>query len=119
MKNFVKFGVAAACLFAAQLASAATVYIEEFQRNSNVTYQAALAVPGVAKQTVAITGSSVQSAAFNAATMIIRVHADAICSIEIGGASPTATTTSMRFIAGQTEYFLVNPGDKLAVITNT
>lgn len=97
---------------------AATVYIEEFSDSIPVTrYQAAVA-PGITKQTVAIGGSSTQSSAFNTLTRLIRVHADAICSIEIGTTNPTATTSSMRFVAGQTEYFLVNSGDKLAVITN-
>ncbi len=96
----------------------ATVYIDEYTANKpNTIYPAAL-TPPVAVQTVAIGGSSAQSAAFNARTVIIRVHADAICSILIGGTNPTATATNARFIAGQTEYFLVTPGDKLAVITN-
>jgi len=108
----------AALLMTAQC-FAATVYIEEYSDSIPVTrYQAAVA-PGLAKQTVAIGGSSTQSAAFGANTRLIRVHADSICSIEIGGTNPTATTTSARFVAGQTEYFLVNAGDKLAVITNT
>jgi len=110
------------CVFALCLMAlpcfAATVYVDEFQYNPTVTYQAAI-TPEVTHQTVAITGSSVQSNAFNSATRLIRVHADAICSIQIGSTNPTATTTSARFVAGQTEYFLVNPGDKLAVITNT
>lgn len=100
---------------------AATVYIEEFANQpapqSTVLWQAAKA-PGITKQTVAIGGSSTQSAAFTSSTTLIRVHTDAICSIEIGGTNPTATVTSMRFAANQTEYFVVNPGAKLAVITN-
>ena len=35
------------------------------------------------------------------------------------GADPTATADSKRMAAGQTEYFTVAPGDKVAVITNT
>lgn len=98
---------------------AATVYVEEYTDNLPVArYQAAVA-PGVVKQIVAIGGSSTQSSAFGSTTRLIRVHADSVCSIEIGGTNPTATVTSARFIAGQTEYFLVSPGDKLAVITNT
>lgn len=96
---------------------ASTLYIEEFSVSRPLGWQAAQ-TPGVANQTVAIGGSSIQSAAFNAQTTLIRVHADVICSVEIGGTSPTATTSSMRFVAGQTEYFVVRPGDKLAVITN-
>lgn len=74
--------------------------------------------PRQADQTVAIGGSSVQSAAFNATTRFIRVHADVICSVDIG-LSPTATAVKTRFAAGQTEYFYVYPGHRIAVITNT
>lgn len=95
-----------------------TLYITEFPNNQTVTYQA-VKTPPTASQKITITGASAQSAAFNSATVIIRVHADAPCSVQIGGTNPTATTTSARFAAGQTEYFLVSPGDKLAVITNT
>lgn len=100
------------------LSFATTVYIEEYSYPTPVTvYYQAASTPGVAKQTVAITASSVQSAAFSSVTRLIRVQADSICSIEIG-TSPTATATSARLTAGQTEYFIVNPGDKLAVIVN-
>jgi hypothetical protein len=62
--------------------------------------------------------ASTQSAAFATGTKFVRVHTDSICSIAYGS-NPTATTSSFRMAAGQTEYFGVNPGDKLAVITNT
>lgn len=75
--------------------------------------------PPIAEQTVAIGGSSAQATnAFNAKTRVIRIHTDAICSILIG-ANPTATATKARLAAGQTEYRVVQPGDKIAVITNT
>lgn len=73
--------------------------------------------PGILQQTVAIAGGSAQSAKFNAATNYIRVHVDAICSINIG-TNPTATTSTARLAQNQTEYFGVNPGDQLAVISN-
>lgn len=75
--------------------------------------------PKTAENNVAISGASAASAAFNAKTLLVRVHTDAICSVEVGGSAPVATTASARMIAGQTEYFLVKPGDKLAVIANT
>ena len=74
--------------------------------------------PALASQTVAIGGSSTQSSAFNAATNFIRVHTDAICSIAVG-ANPTASATTARMAADQTEYFGVIPGHKIAVITNS
>jgi hypothetical protein len=76
--------------------------------------------PPLAQQTVAIGASSAQSAAFNTATQFIRIHADAVCSILIG-TNPTATATSSRMAANQTEYRGVPAGGgyKIAVITNT
>lgn len=74
--------------------------------------------PPLAEQTVAIGAGSVASSAFSAKTRVIRVHTDAICSISIDTA-PTATATKARMAANQTEYHSVNPGDKIAVITNT
>lgn len=74
--------------------------------------------PPVTEQTVAIGGGSLSSAAFNAGTTLIRVHSDVISSIKIGSA-PTATLTTSRLAAGQTEYYAVRPGDKIAVIANT
>jgi hypothetical protein len=74
--------------------------------------------PPLAEQKLTISGTSGQSAAFNAGTSIIRVHTDAICSILIGN-NPTATANNARLAAGQTEYFSVIAGDKLAVISNT
>jgi hypothetical protein len=100
----------------------ATVYITEFS-NSAISPGGQMQVPyeqPLAEQTVAIGGSSVQSNAFNAATGFIRVEVDAICSIEIN-ANPTASTTTARLAANQTEYYGVPKGAnfKLAVITNT
>src|SRR5215475_8203567 len=80
--------------------------------------------PPVAEQTVAIGGASVQSSAFNAKTRYIRVHSDATCSVEIG-TNPTATSTTGRMAANQTEFRDVSRGQqagtafKIAVITNT
>lgn len=74
--------------------------------------------PALANNPVAIGAGSVQSAAFSSGTKLIRVHADAACRVEVG-ANPTAGATSKRIAANGTEYFGVNPGDKLAVITTT
>src|SRR5574340_1147399 len=76
--------------------------------------------PPTANQTVAIGVGSVQSAAFNAATSLVRVSVDAICSIEFG-TNPTASATTRRMPANTVEYFAVPAGRsfKVAVITNT
>lgn len=100
----------------------ATLYITEY---ANVTMQAGTLIavpedPPITKQTVAIGGSSASSATLNAATRLVRLHCDAICSVLIG-TSPTATATDGRFAANQTEFRGVAPngGMKVAVITNS
>jgi|SRR5271166_972738 len=76
--------------------------------------------PVITEQVVSIGGSSTPSLAFNAKTRFVRLHTDAICSIEFGTA-PTATTSMARMAANQTEYFAVPEGGayKVAVITNS
>jgi len=98
----------------------ATVYISELSEMTSYQGNNGAAADGapVAEQTVAITGASLQSAAFNAKTRLVRVHADAVCSIAFG-ANPTATTARKRLAQNQTEYFRVAPGHRVAVITNT
>lgn len=110
----------------------ATLYITEYSGTGFVTsnngpykVQAqAPQEPEITSQTVAISGSPTQSAAFtnnpgqqNQQTYLIRVHTDAICSILIG-ANPTASSSNRRLAAGQTEYFSVTPGHKLSVVSN-
>jgi len=75
--------------------------------------------PPVAEQKIT-DGSSTQSAAFSAKTRMVRIHTDSICSIEFG-TNPTATTSTARMVAGQTEYHGVTPntGMMVAAITNT
>jgi hypothetical protein len=70
----------------------------------------------LASYTVAIGGASAQGAVFGAGTKIVRVHADVSCAI-LFGSNPTALATSMRMGAGQTEYFAVEPGQRVAAIS--
>lgn len=64
-------------------------------------------------------GVAAQSAVFAANTRLIRVHADAICSVLLGSnPSATVSTADARMAANQTEYYQVNPGDKIGVISN-
>ena len=74
--------------------------------------------PSNTEQTVAISGSSTQSSAFQNNTRFVRLHTDAICSVMFGS-NPTSTTSKKRLAANQTEYFAVQPGQNVAVITNT
>lgn len=100
----------------------AVVYITEFSGTGSASQQMIPAAqwPPLASQTVAIGATSVQSAAFNAGTTLVRINTDAPCSIAVG-ANPTATAALQRFSGGATEYFTVNPNSalKIAVITNT
>lgn len=111
--------LALALLGLASVADAATMYVTEFKDSPPVTYQAA-PLPANVQQTVAISGASASSAAFAYNTILIRVQCDAICNIVVG-ASPTATTSSLRLTAGQTEYFQVRGLDtlKIAVIAGS
>jgi len=107
----------------------AFLYIEEFSALGDMNVLTAPfrrangevpQIPEVATQQVAVGVSSAPSAAFNAATVLVRLHSDAVCSIAFGTA-PTAVATSFRMAANQTEYFAVplNAGYKVATITNT
>jgi hypothetical protein len=103
----------------------ASLYITEFARtgvdlNGRNGRTIAEQVP-LAEQKIAIGAGSVQSSAFNAKTRLIRLHADAICSVAFG-VNPAASATNERMTAGQTEYFTVDgsaPVQKVATITNT
>lgn len=74
--------------------------------------------PRVAEQVITFGASSVQSQAFSERTRCIRVHTDAVCSIDVGE-NPVATVSKARMAVNQTEYFGVRPGHKIAVIQNT
>src|SRR5258705_13410127 len=96
----------------------ATLYVTEFGPfvGSKPGPQCA-GVPPLAEQTVSIGGGSVSSNAFGAGTVIVRLNTDTSCSIAFG-ASPTATASTMRMAADQTEDFNVTPGQKAALISN-
>jgi hypothetical protein len=119
MKSTIRIALLAAALaLVPALASAATLYITEFGGYQPNGLPAAFA-PEVTHQTVTVSGSSTQSSAFNASTQLVRLFADAAMCVQIGGASPTATSSSLPMAANQVEYFLVRAGDKLAAITCT
>ena len=109
--------VALACLVGAHV-RADTLYVTEYQTASPVIWQAAV-TPPVRSSVVAIAASSAQSPAFLSNTRIVRLHCDVACFLEVGGMNPTATTSSARLVAGQTEYFYVTAGDKVAVLIDS
>lgn len=99
----------------------ATLYITEYPitEHNRWGFQAQVGVePALATQTVSVGGSSTQSSAFGDGTKLIRVNTDTTCSVAIG-ANPTATSSTTRLPANMTEYFRVEAGHKLAVISNS
>jgi hypothetical protein len=75
--------------------------------------------PGIRNGSGPITFTThVESTAFGSTTKFIRVHTDAICSLQIG-AAPVATTSDTRMAANTTEYFAVLPGHILSAVSNT
>ena len=71
--------------------------------------------PAIAIQKVAFTTTHGESAAFNALTTFVRLHADGIAGI-VFGKSPVATTSnSSRIGSGVTEFFGIQPGQSLKV----
>lgn len=67
---------------------------------------------------VVIGAGSLKSAAFEAQTRIVRLHTDATCRVLFGSDPTAVATTSIRMAAGQTEFFGVIPGQKVAVIAS-
>ncbi len=96
----------------------AKLYVTEFGGMAPGHIPVGIAPPLNDQTPVAIGGGSLQSSAFDFATVIVRIHSDAICSIAFG-TNPTATANSLRLAANQTEYFAVKSGHKVAVISNT
>ena len=89
----------------------ANLYIAEFGNTGKTSLRATQApeVPPLAQQVVSFTASTACTNAFNTKTHLVRLNVDADCFIEFG-VSPTATTSScIRMIADQTEYFAIRP----------
>ena len=66
---------------------------------------------------VAIGGASTQTPAFQPATGVIQINCDVACAIAYGS-NPTALVTIHRLASNETRFYLVRPGDKIAVIAN-
>jgi len=96
-----------------------TLYISEYVNLAAANAGAQIGQePAIAEQAIAIGAGSTQSVAFQSGTRFVRLHCDAICSVKFG-LDPVATAVIKRMVAGQTEYFGVKGGGKLAVIANT
>ena len=101
----------------------ATLYVAEFSQmpiTDNRVPEFAM-TPPLVEQTLAISATSNLSNAFNAKTIYVRVESDAVCSLAwatSGATTVTATTSNMRLSASAPEYFGVQGGGRVAVITN-
>lgn len=73
--------------------------------------------PAVINQQISIGATSAQSSPMSDVTRFIRLHAETSCRVSVGS-NPVAAATSMRMVAGGTEYLGVSPGLKIAVIAS-
>jgi hypothetical protein len=101
-----------------------SLYIAEYEQISNTTVGNVLApaAPPYAEQKLAVGAGAILSAALNVRCRFVRLHSDVICSVAFSrdpAVDPTATTSSQRLAANQTEYFGTVPGTKISVIANT
>ena len=66
---------------------------------------------------ITLSGSNQQSAAFNASTRLVRVVATVAAYVAFGS-NPDATASPRVYMAaGSTDYFAVEPGQKIAGVT--
>lgn len=101
-------------------AEAATCYISEFANGISAvgtTQPQVPPQPAIADQTVALSGTTAQSAAFNAKTHVVSVICDEGASI-LFGAAPVATTSNLLMQQGVAARFGVVPGQIMAAIAN-
>lgn len=95
----------------------ATLYITEFAGIA-LGFPAPM-TPPLAEQHVQISGSSVISAPFNAATTFVMVNCDTACNLA-WGKTPVADALSQRMSANETRFYGVPLGQafEVAVIAN-
>ena len=121
LRGLVALGAFAWGSLIAQGADAATLYISEF---ANGLAQVGSTQPqifpqaAITDQAITISGTSAQSAKFNARTHAIMVVCDEGCSIVVG-TNPTATTGNYLLFKGIRAQFGVAPGQVIAVIANS
>lgn len=97
----------------------ATLYIAEYSMLPQMSGGKAQIAPEPAIATQAVTYSTTAaSAAFNAQTRYIAITSPGIFSYTVA-AAPVATTSHFRIPADQIIFMAVQPGDKIAAVTNT
>jgi hypothetical protein len=103
-------------------AQAATLYISEFATGvTNAPGSDQAQIPpqaAIADQTVALSGTTALSAAFNTKTHAIMLMCDEGCSVSFGTSSATATTSNYLLQQGVPYTFGVGPGQFVAAIAN-
>lgn len=104
----ILLGIFGLVLFAAQ-AQASTCNVTEFRLMIVAGVQVAQMPPIVDQAPITVTGTSAQSAAFNAETGLVRLWCDTQSAVVVA-ANPTATTNNMPMPAGVQEYFAITPG---------
>jgi type IV pilus biogenesis protein CpaD/CtpE len=93
------------------------LFITEYRdlaRDTGHNHIAAGMEPAIAEQTITVSASSTQSAAFNAQTSFVMVHAQEATCLK-WGTNPTAVTSAQRMAAGETRYVGVPPGKSFKV----
>jgi hypothetical protein len=79
-------------------------------------------MPPVNEQKLSITTTSTASTTWTANTFMVMVETDATCSLawtSSATVTATATTSAQRMAAGETRFYMVDPGGSLAVVTNS
>lgn len=97
------------------------VYITEYSKlatDDNGHTVASGAEPSVAEQRVTVSGTSAQSAAFTEQTDFVMIHTTEVVCLKFG-TDPTATNDRHRMAAGETRFYGVKSGSKVAVIQGT
>ena len=101
------------------------LYITEYPAGSHAGIQAPVTPGGPVAVQPRIDFSDAQvhwSNPFTGDTRMIEVTCDAVCSVRVGGTQAgglTATTSDSRYFIGRVSFYVVKPGEQLAVIANT
>lgn len=117
MKRHVPAALAALLVLSSPAFAASRVWITEFGGLAPTNYGGPAQIgllPANARQQLDISGGVQSSAAFNGSTTYIRLLCEVQCAIRVGG---TAVTTDTVLPAGLPEYFGVQPGTTISVIS--
>lgn len=98
-----------------------TLYITEYQHLDTEAKGRDVMIgrmPPVAEQTVDYSGGVMSSAAFAGKTRFVRVWALTDCHVAFGD-TPTATTSTTPLTSRVAEYFGVNGGDVVSVLSQS